>query len=133
MLHCGPSYEVDLPPGLRGTACVWCGEPVGGDENAVVVPHAGGDAAAALAWHAACLLRNVCGSVDHQRGDCGCRRLHLASLGGAGGCGGATAGLTVRQEARMAVRLFRRRAAAPLLGLPAHVHPARTAETAELA
>lgn len=130
MLYCGPGHEADLPGRFLGAACPWCDEPVGGDEAAALVPHGGDDGPVVLAWHAACFLRTVCGSVAHQRGRCCCCPPFVSWP--------ATTNLTMRQEARMAVRLFRRRrATAPLLGLPAHVHPAHAAahaaDAAELA
>jgi hypothetical protein len=82
--------ETDVP---LGATCIWCGELVDEQDSGVV--YSNGPVA-----HFECFIRQGVGGVNHQLGRCTC-------------CGGTEdpdpEGLTKREAAVEAVRVFRRR------------------------
>jgi hypothetical protein len=79
-----------------GKACLYCGEPIGADDDGVVMPHFA-EVATEEPWHRECFVRSFSGSVAHQ------------SRHGVGPCDGACRddpALTLRQAALAACAMF---------------------------
>jgi hypothetical protein len=89
----GPFEKDSWAPGAPEGPCAWCGEPVVPGEFGVVMPYLGGDVQE-VAIHRECHLRQVLGSVGHQKGKCACF----------GGGEDDPPGMTRRDAARAAVR-----------------------------
>lgn len=92
-----PELErIDTP---AGAICPWCEEPIAGDDCGIVmravgdVPHQLAENPGWVAVHLECNLRQVFGSVGHQKGRCSCH----------GGTEEDPSGLSRRQAAKAAV------------------------------
>lgn len=72
--------------------CHWCNEDIVEGEKGLVLPGSEGD----VPFHQECFLRQIVGSVNHQQGICSCF----------GGVDEDPAGLSVREAAKAAVKLF---------------------------
>ena len=88
-------------PAPIGSLCDWCGEPIAADDFGVTLPllqpaAAPADAKRTTVFHRECDLRQVVGSVGHQRGRCSCY----------GGTEEDPPALTRRQAAQAAVAHF---------------------------
>jgi hypothetical protein len=120
-----PRVEVPI-----GKACGWCSEVFAAEDVGVFIPHVGalpnyvgpppvdlddapkelflsGEAGPiaegnAIAYHRECFMRQVVGSVAHQKGTCSCAGEPKAD-------DGASNDLTLRQEAAAAVAIFKAR------------------------
>lgn len=93
----GFDFSDDPVPVPVGERCLHCGEPIAAADTGFITPYidrSGG--CAARAFHRECMLRNVLGSVGHQRKKCSCY----------GGTEEDPPGMTKREAARAAVRLF---------------------------
>ena len=81
--------------------CPWCEEPIGEGEKHFLVSHltaTEGLVSEKRPWHRECWLRQISGSVNHQLRKCSCY-------------GGVehedTGGLSKREEARAAVKMWK--------------------------
>lgn len=93
---CEPSTHIDIPV---GESCVHCAEPIGADDAGVTTAALiAVNRVDAVHYHKNCWLSEVVGSLAHQLRTCKCH----------GGDGHVPAGLTVREQADMAVDIFYR-------------------------
>lgn len=71
----GPFRLVDLAevPVPVGEACLFCKEAIGPADSGVIMPHFGDGGSRLAAIHRECEIRQVVGSVGHQRGLCSCK------------------------------------------------------------
>jgi len=71
-------FGVDKHPHLEvvsapiGESCSWCDEPIAEGEFGFIMDEITQDEARDSFWHQECLLRNILGSVAHQRKECSC-------------------------------------------------------------
>lgn len=65
-----PHLEIVFTP--VGEICSWCGEEIGYDDIGFVMDEITEDEARDSFWHQECLIRNIIGSVAHQRKECSC-------------------------------------------------------------
>jgi len=77
-------------------ACLYCEELIATDDSGVFMMYLTVDGPRRVPEHRECFLRHVFGSVGHQRGKCSCY----------GGTEEDPEGMTKREAARAAVRLF---------------------------
>ena len=80
--------------------CCWCDESIGKNDKGVIMDSWGPDGVVDAYWHYECLLRNILGSVGHQRKKCSC-------FGGEGN--GDPPEMTKREAAKAAVDEFKKR------------------------
>ena len=66
---CQTAWRVATPIG--GT-CIWCGDPIGPEDNGFMVGHCTGTGTEELPWHQECYLRMLVGGVHHQERRCTC-------------------------------------------------------------
>lgn len=96
----GPNPLSDWVEIPVGKVCMWCDEEIGPDDRGQMIWHVSATEGQYMPHHQECLLREIVGSVGHQNGDCSC-------CGGDGT--GDPEGLTPREAAKAAVKLFRER------------------------
>lgn len=94
----------DIPVVASPTSqsCSWCGENICEYDMGVIMPLVRVDGTFEIAIHAECHIRQVVGSVAHQRGECSCY----------GGVGEDSPELSRRAAARAAVHYATRKEAA---------------------
>lgn len=66
----GASLERDETP--VGVRCSWCKIPIEADDAGFLVPTYGGEDWVLLPEHQDCFVRQLVGSVEHQKGECSC-------------------------------------------------------------
>lgn len=104
--------ELERVPAPAGTPCFHCEEPIAADDDGLLVASPAADGGwKQLPVHMECNLRIVVGSVGHQNAKCSCF----------GGTEEDPPGMTKRQAAAAAVRLFYARHAEALLVSPTAV------------
>lgn len=59
-VQCSSANRVPIPV---GDDCIWCAEPILGDDSGFMIP---------TPAHPACLLRMLVGGVNHQQKRCSC-------------------------------------------------------------
>jgi hypothetical protein len=64
-----PELHVRVP---LGCICAWCDEPIRAEDSGVWMVHQDSEGLAHRPWHRECWLRTIVGSIEHQRGECGC-------------------------------------------------------------
>jgi len=86
-------------------ACAWCDEDIAPSDNGFVCLNITLEGEPApIPWHAECFIRSLCGSVEHQLRQCSCFSATDKQID----CS-ETDGLTVREEARLAAKIWRDR------------------------
>jgi hypothetical protein len=55
-----------------GEPCLWCGEPIVGDDNGFLVAYADRQGYSQRPMHEFCQLRSIVGGVAHLQGNCFC-------------------------------------------------------------
>lgn len=96
-------WSPDLGPPVAtpvGELCLHCGEPIAIEDSGVIMPFLDSTGPRQAAEHRECLLRQVFGSVGHQRGLCSCN--------GGPGTMDDPPGMTNREAARAAVEEWER-------------------------
>lgn len=87
-----------------GALCAWCRESIAATDSGFIMRHIETSGVSLRAWHRECSLRSILGSVRHQRGTCSC------FTGSGEHCTDRELdGLTEREEARLAVRIWEER------------------------
>jgi hypothetical protein len=76
--------------------CLYCNESIADDDSGIIMGYLTVDGPRRVPEHRECLLRHIFGSVGHQLGTCSCH----------GGTEEDPPGMTKREAARAAVRLF---------------------------
>lgn len=66
---CDTEWRIETP---IGHTCVWCGDPIGPEDNGFMVDHCTETGLEPLPWHQECYIRMLVGGVGHQERRCAC-------------------------------------------------------------